>query len=71
MRPMLKADAAVGACRQINAASVMGLATGHSSVRHAEEHVDDEEVVEDAVEEVEAVVEVKAKAKEVRYPLLL
>ena len=58
-----------GACRQINAASVVDSATGLSSARREVERAGDEEDV--AVEEEEvAVVVVEAKAK-VKVSLLL
>ena len=54
MRPILMADVVVDVCRLINAANVMDSATGHSSVRPAEERAGDEEVAEDVVDEEEA-----------------
>ena len=51
-----------GACRQINAASVVDSAIGHFNARREEERAGDEEDVADEEEE-EAVVEVKAKVK--------
>ena len=61
-RPMEMAGVVEGACRQINAASVVDLATGHSNARREVERAGDEADV--AVEEdEEAVVEAKAKDK--------
>ena len=62
MRPMAMAGVVEGACRQINAASVVDSATGHSNARREEERAGDEEDV--AVEEDEEAVVVEAKAKD-------
>ena len=58
------------ACRQINAASVVDSATGHSNARREVERAGDEEDVADEVEEVAVVVEAKNKDK-VKVSLLL
>ena len=70
VRPMQMADAAVGACRQTSAKSVVALVTGLFSVHHEEEHMGDEEVDEDAVEEEVVMLAVEVKAK-VKFSLLL
>ena len=57
------------ACRQINAASVVDSATGHSNARREVERAGDEEDVADEVEEV--AVEVEAKDNQVKVSLLL
>ena len=59
-----------GACRQINAASVVDSATRHSNARREEERAGDEEDVAVEVEE-EAVVEDRAKEAKVMVSLLL
>ena len=62
MRPTVMAGVVEGACRQINAASVVDSATGHFNARREEERTGNEEDVADGEEE-EAVVEVQAKVK--------
>ena len=69
-RPMEMAGVVADACRQINAASVVDSATGHSNARREVERAGDEEDVADEVEEVAVVVEAKDKAK-VKVSLLL
>ena len=58
---MAMAGVVEGACRLINAASVVDSATGHSNARREVERAGDEEDV--AVEEEEVAVEDKAKDK--------
>ena len=58
---MAMAGVVAGACRQINAASVVDSATGHFNARREVERAGDEEDV--AVEEEEVAVEDKAKDK--------
>ena len=60
-----------GACRQINAASVVDLATGRSSARREVERAGDEEDVAVEVEEEAVVVDAKAKDQEEQVSLLL
>ena len=59
---MVMAGMVKDACRQINAASIMDSATGHSNARREVERAGDEEDVA-VEEEEEAVVEDKAKDK--------
>ena len=69
MRPTVMAGVAQGACRQINAASVVDSVTGLFSARREEERAGGEEDV--VVEEEEEVVVVEAKDQVVRFSLLL
>ena len=57
------ADVVEGACRLINAASVVDSATGRSSARREVARAGDEEDVADEVEEVAVVGEAQAKVK--------
>ena len=68
---MVMAGVAEGACRQINAASVVDSAIGHSSVRREEERAGDEEDVAEEVVEEAVVVEAKAKDQAEQVSLLL